>query len=72
MQTKQSEEPRALSLQEMEETNGGGCGLNLSLAGASIIAEAAGAALFGATLLTPIGAAIGIAALIAAAVDCES
>ena len=24
MQTKQSEEPRALSLQEMEETNGGG------------------------------------------------
>ena len=34
MQTKQSEEPRALSLQEMEETNGGhsaekeiGCGI---------------------------------------------
>ena len=39
MQTKQSEEPRALSLQEMEETNGGhsakleiGCGLTNMIA----------------------------------------
>lgn len=37
MQTKQSEEPRALSLQEMEETNGGDAG-KVMCHGAGIIA----------------------------------
>ena len=45
MQTKQSEEPRALSLQEMEETNGGGyaevaCYASVGLAYAVLIGAA--------------------------------
>lgn len=41
MQTKQSEEPRALSLQEMEETNGGGWGCDIFGASFATFAGAA-------------------------------
>ena len=68
MQTKQSEEPRALSLHEMEETNGGGysaiCYWSVGGAYAGFIYAAA-------TLAGPIGGAIAIGSLIIAAVGCD-
>ena len=49
MQTKQFEEPRALSLQEMEEVNGGGyekfaCYAGVGVAYAAMVAAAAASA----------------------------
>lgn len=68
MQTKQFEEPRALSLQEMEEVNGGGysaiCKWGVGLSYANFIWAAA-------TLSGPIGGALAIGGLVVAAVACD-
>ena len=72
MYTNQTEELRALSLQEMEETNGGGCLVNMIGSGGGIVLTAVEAAFLGATIFTVGAAALGIAMLVAAAVDCES
>ena len=68
MQTKQFEEPRALSLQEMEETNGGGYS---AICYWSVGGAYAGFLYAAATLAGPIGGAIAIGSLIIAAVGCD-
>ena len=69
MQTKQSEEPRALSLQEMEETCGGDaaafiCNVNAGLIGAIWSGAVAGLAggVAGAVVGAVVGAVISTAA----------
>ncbi|MBQ9471150.1 MAG: hypothetical protein IJU72_09410 [Bacteroidales bacterium] len=56
----------------MEETNGGGCLVNMIGSGGGIVLTAVEAAFLGATIFTVGAAALGIAMLVAAAVDCES
>ncbi len=67
-----SEEPRALSLQEMEETNGGGCNKRTEVFAAAVGLAAGAVALLGpvgVALATPTALGLGVVSLICAIQD---